>query len=163
MKKLHEIYKLYPDDTRYRGKVSIVIASDSIEEVLTTIAHPQTYIKSAAATLRADILSYFSAIKDHHWPPTVVTVTVEYGSPPDLVKLLLNTILYSGKKNINKLDALLRLVDSFCADFVHAVTKGEVITLKHYLLSLGMRNMTGQKLPIQIVNKLGHCISYPKT
>ena len=26
-----------------------------------------------------------------------------------------------------------------------------------------MHNMTGQKLPIQIVNKLGDCIRYPKT
>ena len=80
-----------------------------------------------------------------------------------MVKLFLNTLLYSGKKNIDKLDARTRLVESFCADFVHAASKGEVITPKHYLLSLGMHNMTGQTLPIQIVNKLGHCISYPKT
>ena len=73
-----------------------------------------------------------------------------------MVKLFLNTLLYSGKKNIDKLDALPRLVESFCADFVHAVSKGEVITPKHYLLSLGMHNMTGQKLPIQTVNNLGH-------
>ena len=185
MKKLHEIYKWRPDDTRYRHKLKlrlketfsekiiffqpnnrcpdVAIASDSIEEVLTTITHPQTCIKSAAAILRADILSYCNAIKDQHWLPTIETVNAEYGSPPDFVKLFLNTLLYSGKKNIDKLDALPRLVESFCADFVHAVSKGEVITPKHYLLSLGMHNMTGQKLPIQIVNKLGHCISYPET
>ena len=79
------------------------------------------------------------------------------------MKLFLNTLFYSGKKKIDRLDVLPRLVESFCADFVHAASKGEVITPKHYLLSLGMLNMTGQKLPIQIVNKLGHCISYPKT
>ena len=93
-----------------------MIASDSIEEVLTTITHPQTCIKSAAAaTLRADILSYCNAIKDQHWPPTIETVAAEYGSPPDLVKVFLNTLLYSGKENIDKLDALPRLVESFCA------------------------------------------------
>ena len=79
------------------------------------------------------------------------------------MKLFLNTLLYSGKKNIDKLDARPRLVESFCANFVHAASKREVITPKHYLLSLGMHNITGQTLPIQIVNKLGHCISYPKT
>ena len=79
------------------------------------------------------------------------------------MKLFLNTLLYNGKKNINKLDVLPCLVESFCAGFVHAVSKGEVIMPKHYLLSLGMHNMTGQKLLIQIVNKLGHCINYPKT
>ena len=97
MKKLHEIYELHPDYTRYRHKLKlrlketfsekimffqpnnrcpdVVIASDSIEEVLTTIAHPQTCIKSVAATLLADILSCYSAIKDQHWPPTIETVT----------------------------------------------------------------------------------------
>ena len=73
MNKLHEISKLHPDDTRYRHMLKlrlketfsekimffqpnkrypdVVIARDSIEEVLTTITHPQTCIKSAAATL----------------------------------------------------------------------------------------------------------------
>ena len=185
MNKLHEIYKLRLDDTRYRHKLKlrlnetfpekimflqpnnrcpdVVIACDSIEEVLTTITHPQTCIKSAAATLRADILSYCNAIKDQNWPPTIETVTEEYGSPPDLVKLFLSTLLYSGKKSIDKLDAHPRLAESFCTDFVHAVSRGEVITSKHYLLSFGMHNMTGQKLLNQIVNELRHCISHPKT
>ena len=164
MKKLHEIYKLHRDDTRYRHNLKlrlketfsekimflqpnnrfreVVIASDSIEEVLTTITHPKSYIKSAAATIRADIFLYCNAIEDQHWPPTIVTV--ECGSPPDLVKLFPNILLYSGKENIDKLDALPRLVESFCADFVHAVSKAEVITPKHCLLSFGMHNMTGQ-------------------
>ena len=166
MKKLHEIYKLHRDDTRYRHNLKlrlketfsekimflqpnnrcreVVIASDSIEEVLTTITHPKTCIKSAAATIRADILSYCNAIKDQHWPPTIETVTAECGSPPDLVKLFLNILLYSGKENIDKLDALPRLLESFCADFVHAVSKAGIITPKHCLLSFGMHNMTGQ-------------------
>ena len=70
-----------------------MIVGDSIEEVLTTIAHPQTCIKSAAATLRAGILSHSSAIKDQHWPPTVEIVTAEHRSPPDTVKIFLNTLL----------------------------------------------------------------------
>ena len=78
----------------------------------------------------------------------IETVSAEYGSPPDLVKLFLNTLTYSGKKNIDKLDALPRLVESFCADFVHAVSKGVVTTPMQYFLSLGIHNITGQTLPI---------------
>ena len=48
---------------------------------------------SAAAILRVDIISYSSAVKDKHWPPTVGTVTAQYGSPTDLVKLFLNSLL----------------------------------------------------------------------
>ena len=70
-----------------------MIVGDSIEEVLTTIAHPQTCIKSAATTLLAGILSHCSAIKDQHWPPTVEIVTAEHRSPPDTVKIFLNTLL----------------------------------------------------------------------
>ena len=174
MKKIHEIYKLHPDDTGCCHKLyaatsrntsffqpnnryfDVVTASDSIEEVLTKITHPQTCITSVAATLRADKLLYCSAIKDQYWPPTVETVTAKYGSSNDSVKLFLNTLLYSGKKNVDKLEALPRLVESLWANFVHAVSKGEIITSKHYLLSLCMHNMTGQKLLIQIDNKLGY-------
>ena len=61
MKKPHEIYKLHPDDTRYRHKLKLQLKE----------------------TLSEKILSYCNAIKDQHWRPTVETVTAEYGSPPD--------------------------------------------------------------------------------
>ena len=112
------------------GVLTLLLQSDSIEEVLATITHPQTCIKSAAATLRADILSYCNAIKDQHLPPAIETVTAEYGSPPDLLKLFRKTLIYSGKKNIGELDALSCLVESFYADFVHAMSKGVVTTPK---------------------------------
>ena len=115
----------------YHHSPNVVIASDSIEEVLATIAHPQSCIKSAAATFQADILLYCNAIKDQHWPPTIETVTAKYVLLPYLVKLFLNTLLYSGRKNIDKLDILPCLVEPFCADFGHATSKGEVITPKH--------------------------------
>ena len=143
----------HPDDTRYRHKLrlriketfsekimffqpyyhcpNVVIASNSIEEVLATIVHLQSCIKSAAATFQVDILLYCNAVKDQHWPPTIETVTAKYVLLPYLVKLFLNTLLYSGKKNIDKLDILPCLAEPFCADFGHAMSKGEVITPKH--------------------------------
>ena len=49
----------------------------------------------------------------------------------------------------------------FTADLVNAVSKGKVITPKH-LVGLAIHNMTGQKTPVQIMNKLGHSIGYNK-
>ena len=96
-------------------------------------------------------------------PLTVESITTEFGEPPESLKLFLTTLLCIGnKRKTDKLETLPRLVESFCADFVHAVSNGKVITPKHYLLDLGIHNMTGQKLPIQIMNRLGHCVSYPK-
>ena len=48
---------------------------------------------SAAATHRVDILSYSNAVKDKYWPPAVGTVTAQYGSPTDSMKLFLNNLL----------------------------------------------------------------------
>ena len=44
-----------------------------------------------------------------------------------------------------------RFIESFCADLIHVVSKGNVMTPKHYLLGLGIHNMTGQKTPVQVL------------
>ena len=51
-------------------------------------------------------------------------------------------------------------IDSFSSDLVHGISRGKVMTRKHYLLGLGLHNITGQKKVVQIVNRLGHSISY---
>ena len=46
---------------------------------------------------------------------------------------------------------------------LEGVTRGNVVTAKHFLVALGLHNMTGQRNVVEINNKLGHCISYPLT
>ena len=101
MKQLHAIYGLHAGDSRYRNKLKlrlevtfsdkisfmqpnkkcaeVVINSDSIEQILNTKSDPNSCIQNVATTIRADILAYCSQFKDQHWPPTVETVTSEYG------------------------------------------------------------------------------------
>ena len=43
---------------------------------------------------------------------------------------------------------------------IHGVTRGTVITPKHFLLGVGLHNITGQKKVIQVMNRFGHSISY---
>ena len=43
---------------------------------------------------------------------------------------------------------------------IHGVTRGKVVTLKHFLLGVGLHNITGLKLPIRVLSHLGHCIDY---
>ena len=54
-------------------------------------------------------------------------------------------------------------MESYAQDLVHGVTRGEMITAKHYLLALGLHNISCQKNVVDIINKLGHCISYSLT
>ena len=53
-----------------------------------------------------------------------------------------------------------RWVDSFSSDLIAAVSREKVVTLKHFLVGLGLHNITGLKRPIKILSHLGHCIDY---
>ena len=52
------------------------------------------------------------------------------------------------------------LADSFSQDLVHDITKGKVIMEKHFLIGLGVHNLTGKKNIVKILNKFGHSLSY---
>ena len=52
-------------------------------------------------------------------------------------------------KNRHKLKLRLKETFLFYAELVHAVSKGEAIAPKHYFLSLGIYNMTGQKMIVK--------------
>ena len=109
------------------------------------------------------MLIYWDKIGKNNCSPTIESVTEEYGKPPASVELFLSCLLKDNEVSIARMGTLrLGTVDSFTADFVHAISKGKVITPKHYLVGLGIHNMTGQKTPVQIMNKLGHSISYNK-
>ena len=49
---------------------------------------------------------------------------------------------------------------SYGSDLIHGVTRGKVVTLKHFLIGLGLHNITGLKTPIKILSHLGHSIDY---
>ena len=48
-----------------------------------------------------------------------------------------------------------RLLLSYVRDLIHGVTRGKVISLKHFLIGMGLHIITGQKLPIQMLSRLG--------
>ena len=53
-----------------------------------------------------------------------------------------------------------RFVRSYSSDLVHGITWRKVITLKHFLISIGLHYLTGLKAPIEILSHLGHSINY---
>ena len=48
-----------------------------------------------------------------------------------------------------------QLVTSYSSDLITGVTRGKVVTLKHFLIGVGLHNIT-----IKILSHLGHCIDY---
>ena len=55
-----------------------------------------------------------------------------------------------------------KLVESYSSDFIRSVSKGEVLTLKHFLFGISLHNTTGERKIVQIANRLGYSISFDK-
>ena len=45
---------------------------------------------------------------------------------------------------------------------MYAVPKGEFLTLKHASVGLGLHSLTGQKLPLQVLSRLRHSMTYDR-
>ena len=53
-----------------------------------------------------------------------------------------------------------RLVKSVCDDVIYNTTGGRVKPMKHVMLGLGMKSITGSRKVVEILNSYGHSISY---
>ena len=179
MKVLHDIFGLYPEDTRYRNKLKARIQSEFGDKIYFLVATHNTpevvvnasaidhhtlfndrshVIEQAAQYLREDIIQFAKATPELAWPFSIDEVTSETRQAPDSVLRFLQCLLQN-KSNQNS-EAVNRLVQSYSSDLLHGVTKGKFITAKHFLLGLGLHNITGQKKPVQIASHLGHSIDY---
>ena len=52
------------------------------------------------------------------------------------------------------------LIEFSSQDLIIGVTRGRVAMLKHFILGIGLHNITGQQLPIRILSHLDYCIDY---
>ena len=138
----------------------VVISSEAVEATL-KMADKESSIKRVANFLREDIQEYCQSLPPLSWPPTIEELCTENRLPPASVTLFLTNLLKSSDES--QTEKVNRLVDSYSADFIHGVSKGSCITKKHFLLALGIHNLTGQKKVTQITHRLGHSISYGKT
>ena len=76
---------------------------------------------------------------------------------PQSLKLFMDKLLTSPGHDSEIVECLSL---SCTRDLIHGVTRGKVISLKHFLVGMGLHNITGQKLPIQMLSRLGHSVDY---
>ena len=106
-------------------------------------------------------MNYAGQLPDLNWPPTIEELTGREQLPPPLLLKFLHELLLKDTKNPSKYsERSLRMVNSYAADMIYGVSKGKVVTAKHFLLALGLHNLTGTRKVIDINHRLGHCISY---
>ena len=97
--------------------------------------------------------------------PTPTSMSALKGCSPDIpdevilfFKTLMNGI-HSPSCNENK-DVLDRKVLAMASDAVYNTSRGGVRPWKHTVLGLGVGTLTGSKLILQILNRLGYSLSY---
>ena len=140
------VYQLAVENQRLKQEIEMIKAktkdSDSI-------------LKSAALYLR-------QAVKDHEsklsWPPQTAELMDPSKSIPSSLQCFL-TLLLSGSA-VDTSSKVQRLVSSFGQDIVYAVSSGRQKTPKHILLPSAVKSLTNNVKLIQILNCLGHGVSY---
>lgn len=180
MRVLHIAYGLNENDHRYRNKLKgriqrqfgdkiiilpsmqnnseIIVSKELINQE--TLLNKDNQIKSVAKIIKDDIKEHYSQNKNT-FPICLKQVKEMNKETPHSLRNLLENVLKSDSHSLESRPTLSRLCSSIEQDIVHAVTRGEQITEKHFLLGLGLHNLTGQKTVIEVLNKMGHCISYP--
>ena len=105
----------------------------------------ESNILTAANIIKKDILRYCSdkTKTKPAWPPTTEQFSTSEKNVPESVYLFLKELLKSEKHSVSRSENIARVVESYAADLVHGVSRGEVMTSKHFLLGLGIYNITG--------------------
>ena len=140
----------------------IVISVNTIDAHKNDL-HRDANILRVAGYLRNDILDYAKQLPPINWPLTAHELQSENRNAPETLNFFSTHLLRSKKHSVTRSENISRLIYSYSADLIHGVTRGKVITAKHFLLALGLHSQTGQKSVIEINNKLGHCLSYSLT
>ena len=169
----------HPDDVRYRGKLKqkiiyefgdrlcrLKIDSKTLEVIVstkgvstTTISNQKTIIlNEAAQLLREDVMEYASKFEETEWPPTTASLRSRLDTIPESVLQFMESLLKNPGHACS--EKVQRLVTSFSGDIIYGITQGKVLTLKHFLLGLGLHDLIDQKLAIRILSRLGHSVSY---
>ena len=102
-----------------------------------------------------DVIGYAPILR---WPPTVEDLKVRERQPPqyliEFVILLMQSTHHSPGEKVKRYSL------SISQDLVHAVFKGQFITVTHILIGAGLHSLTGQMLPIHHFKELrrGLCL-----
>ena len=118
---------------------------------------------NAIKIIRDDILSKFQVLVELNWPPSSEEHSSDARKPPESVYKFLNAFMKFDDHHVRLSSKSARVVESYAQDFVHGVTRGKVMQKKHFLLAVGLPNLTGTRKIFDIFHKLGHCISYNLT
>ena len=113
-----------------------VVSSERINSN-TILKNKKEIIKECAKQLRQDILQY---VANYCMPWTLTTETIANGEKtlPESVNKFISSLLKSEDHSL--LHSMKRLVLFYSSDLIAAASRGKVVTLKQFLLGVGLHN-----------------------
>ena len=94
---------------------------------------------------KKDILQYCSEQTRPAWPPTTEQFsTFERNIPESIFNLFLAELLQLEKHGVSRSEILTRVVESYVAEIVHWISRGEITSqniFRHFLLGLGTKTL----------------------
>ena len=79
-------------------------------------------------------MQYYSEQTKLAWWPTTEQFPASERNIPESVHLYLTELLKSEKHSVSRSENITRVVESYAADVVHGISRGEIMTSKHFLL-----------------------------
>lgn len=156
-----KILKRFPSlqSTKNSNKQGSVVFSDSLspDDAICLAFYDGTKIKETALYLRSLILHMVNSQHSLSSPLTAESVATGEGETPPQLLEFLNIVFSGSDKSTEHVE---RQVQSVAEDVVFITTRGRIKPAKHLCLGFGMKSITGSRRVIEILNRLGHSISY---
>ena len=142
----------------------VIISSKCFKEQsyssLSNDLKPEILLKNSANYLRELVKESIKSCGKLSWPPTVEELQdVKRNPPNDLLHFIKMLLLGDNHQHVVS-GQKWNIIRSIADDLMYSISSRKYFTLKHCSLALGLHGMTGQKEPILLLSKLGHCITY---
>ena len=119
----------------------IFVSSEGVKSH-TILKDKKAILILGAMHLKDDIEMYAANISQQElpWPPNNETFAEKETEFPSSVNAFFTEILKA--KDYMSCESIKRLIQSYASDLIHGVARGKVITLNHFLLGVGLHNLT---------------------
>jgi len=146
-------------------KGEIVYASDlekseAVEAAFESASSEMRLLDEAAAILRRHVEAAYAQTSDIPWPPSAAQLLDQSCTLPHSVMNFMSRVI-SGKPLTEASTKTSRLAKSFTEDLCCAVTNGMWKLPKQIMLGVSLHHLTGRADILTILNRFGHCSSYP--
>jgi hypothetical protein len=138
-----------------------VATGQAIESAFALALSPERQVEESGMIIRRQIFDCHKNARGLPWPPPPSSLHIENKDLPNLLITFLSHVLSENPSSLSS--RAKRFIKSCSQDICASVTNGKWMLPKHLTLAMTVRHLTGSAELITLLNRLGHCRSYPQT